>query len=106
MDKVNIGRRIKELRVSRGYSQEKLAEELDISVVYVSQIERGIKSPSLSIFIKIAECLQTSTDYLLRDEIKEKKNYVYNDITRKLDSLTPKQRIAALEILEAYIRNL
>ncbi len=106
MNKDLIGRRIREARANKRMTQEQLAEQVDITIVYLSELERGIKLPSLTVFVAIAEALHVSTDSLLRDELDTGKEYVYNDITKKLEKLTPKQRIAASEILDAYIRNL
>ena len=106
MTKENIGRRIREARTKRGMTQEQLAERTDITSVYLSELERGLKLPSLTVFVSIAETLHVSTDSLLRDELDTGKDFVYADITKKLERLTPKQRIAASEILEAYIRNI
>ena len=64
-----MGDRIKEVRKKHDLTQEQLAEKLDISVEYVSQIERGIKIPSMQIFIKLVEVLDVSADYLLRDTV-------------------------------------
>jgi transcriptional regulator with XRE-family HTH domain len=41
-----FGQRLKTLRVSRGMSQEQFSELLDISVDFLSLIERGINAPS------------------------------------------------------------
>lgn len=62
--------------------------------------------PSMNLFIKIITALDISSDYILRDEIPSGKDYVYSEFTQKLDTLTPKQRRAAMEILDAYIRTL
>ena len=104
--KENIGRRIKEARTKRGLTQEQLAEKAEITVVYLSELERGVKLPSLTVFVSIAETLHVSTDSLLRDDLETGKEYIYNDLTKKLERLTPKQRIAVTEIVDAYIRNL
>jgi len=101
-----IGKRIREARHKKKMTQEQLAEKAEITVVYLSELERGVKLPSLTVFVSIAEALHVSTDSLLRDELDTGKDYVYADITKKLERLTPKQRIAASEILEAYIRNI
>lgn len=52
-----IGQRIKKLRQSKGFSQEKLAEIMGISPKYLSNIERGKENPTLDIFMKIAGSL-------------------------------------------------
>jgi transcriptional regulator with XRE-family HTH domain len=104
--KENIGRRIKEARAKRGLTQEQLAEKTDITIVYLSELERGVKLPSLTVFVNIAEALHVSTDSLLRDDLETGKEYIYDDLTKKLERLTPKQRIAIADIVDAYIRNL
>ena len=106
MNKDLIGKRIREARTQRRMTQEQLAEKAEITIVYLSELERGIKLPSLTVFVAIAEALHVSTDSLLRDELDTGKAYVYDDITKKLEKLTPKQRITASEILDAYIRNI
>lgn len=52
-----IGIRIKNLRKSRGMSQEQLAEKIGISPKYLSSIERGKENPTLDIFTKLAAAL-------------------------------------------------
>lgn len=51
-----VGNTIKDLRKQRGISQEKLAEAIDSHQVYISEIERGLKMPSLPILYEIAKC--------------------------------------------------
>ncbi len=106
MDKVALGKRIREARLKRCFKQDQLAEKVSITVVYLSEIERGLKLPSLTLFVTLAETLNVSTDSLLRDDLDTGKDHVYHEITKKLDQLTPKQRIACVELLETYIRNL
>ena len=62
MNKLTMGDRIKETRKSRNFTQEQLAEKLNISVEYVSQIERGLKLPSMQLFIELLEVLDVSAD--------------------------------------------
>jgi hypothetical protein len=57
-------------------------------------------------FIKIIEALDLSADYVLRDELSSGEHYIYDEITEKLKNLSPQQRKAASDILDAYIRNL
>ena len=50
---------IKKYRNLKGYTQEKLSELCDISCDYLSEIERGKKTPSLKRFLLICEKLET-----------------------------------------------
>ena len=106
MDKVELGMKLREARNKAGFTQEQLAEKADIGVMYLGEIERGVKMPSMKIFIKLIEALDISADYILRNELPSGKEYVLDEITEKLASLTPKQRKAAVDILDAYIKNL
>lgn len=106
MDKAELGKRIREARNKAGLTQEVLAEKADIGVMYLGEIERGLKMPSLKIFIKLVEALDISADYLLRNEVSSGRSFVYDEITQKLEGLTPKQRKGAVDILDAYLKTL
>ena len=106
MDKTALGKKLREARQNKGYTQQTLAEIADIGNVYLGEIERGSKMPSLNIFVKLIEALDVSADYILRDELTSGKEYIYDEITQRLINLTPKQRKTAADILDAYLRNL
>ena len=106
MDKAVLGQKLRQARQRKGYTQHTLAEIADIGDVYLGEIERGQKMPSLNIFIKLIEALDISADYILRDELSSGKEYIYDEITQKLKNLTPKQRKAATDILDAYLNNI
>lgn len=106
MDSKTLGNRIREARTQKQQTQQRLAEIAGISQMYLGEIERGAKMPSLRSFIKIIEALDLSADYVLRDELSSGEHYIYDEITEKLKNLSPQQRKAASDILDAYIRNL
>ena len=106
MERAAMGKRIREERLKKSYTQQEVAEKAEICVMYLSEIERGIKMPSLNSFIQILEALEVSADYILRGELNSGQAYIYDEITQKLKNLTPAQRRTAADILDAYIRNL
>ena len=106
MDSLTLGKRIREARLNKQYTQQRLAEEAGIGQMYLGEIERGTKMPSLKIFVKILNALDISADYVLREELASGDRYIYDEITEKLKGLSPKQRKTAAEILDAYIRNI
>ena len=57
LDKEIIGKKIRQIRIERGFSQEKLSEKIDISPRHMCTIENGNSIPSLETFVKIAEIL-------------------------------------------------
>ena len=54
-----IAKTISELRQTAGLSQEELGHLAEIHRTYVSQIERGLKSPTVQVLFQIAEALKT-----------------------------------------------
>ncbi len=52
-----LGAKIAYLRKSKRYSQERFAEKIDISEIYMGQIERGEANPTLEKLIAIAGAL-------------------------------------------------
>lgn len=61
----SIGKRIRTQRELFGYTREKLAEQLDVSSKFVSDIELGVKGVSIKTLAKITEILDINVDYLL-----------------------------------------
>ena len=64
-DQILFGRRLRELRESRGEKQPALAAALDVSVPQISDIENGKKGTTLPKFALICEHYHVSADYLL-----------------------------------------
>ena len=63
--KVKFGQRVKELRVSKGYSQEKLAEISDLDRTYIPGIESGKRNVSIIVIAKIAIAFEMDVSELL-----------------------------------------
>lgn len=65
--RLKLGKRIKELRIKRGYTQEKLSEAANIDYKYIQKIE-GKKPSALKIdtIEKFAKALKVNPDELLR----------------------------------------
>lgn len=61
-----FGKAICDLRKSAGISQEELADLASIHRTYVSQIERGLKSPTIVILAKLAKALNTTPSKIMR----------------------------------------
>jgi len=55
---IQLGERIRDARRRHGYTQAALAEALDLSVAYVSLIERGGRNPPYTTVVAIARALE------------------------------------------------
>ena len=60
-----IAGRIKERRTQLGYTQEQFAEVIDLSSSSYTKIENAFQKPALDTFIRIADKLEISLDYLV-----------------------------------------
>ena len=68
-DDEEVGERIRNLRLLRGWSQAALAESADLTVEGVSRIERGARAPRVSTLRAIAAALNTPVSALLGEPI-------------------------------------
>lgn len=64
---IEIGNRIRQLRVKKGLSQEKLAELSELNTSYIGQIERGEKNPSVDTVYRIASALDVDLPELFKN---------------------------------------
>jgi transcriptional regulator with XRE-family HTH domain len=92
--------RIRTFRNSKGWTQERLAEEIDVHATYISRIESGQKLPTLIIICKIADAFGVNTYELLMDEI----NTSALDYRRKrLISIVSESKPADLDIYSTLL---
>ena len=59
------GDRIRQLRIKNGFTQEKIAETLNIDRSFYSRSEAGKKGCSIDLFIRLSELFNVSLDYLI-----------------------------------------
>ena len=65
---MQLGRKIRDLRLRRGLTVQQLAEATGLSKGFVSQVENGRTSPSLSTLQHLARSLETSVAFLVVEE--------------------------------------
>ena len=91
--KAFLGQNIKNLRSHRQYSQAELAEKADISIIYLSNIERGKKYPKPAILTQIADSLEVEIHELFisnhipnvdSNDNKKLIIHISKDITKKV----------------------
>ncbi|WP_165444102.1 helix-turn-helix domain-containing protein [Lachnoclostridium sp. Marseille-P6806] len=64
-DRRSCGARIRELRKSKGMTQEAMASDLHISDTHLRKLEAGNRSASIELYIEIAQYFEVSLDELL-----------------------------------------
>lgn len=68
---INMGQRFREAREAKGWSREKLAEEVGLSVPFIADLELGNSGPSLDSFIKLCQVLSADAHTILFGDVKE-----------------------------------
>ena len=70
---MQIGTKIKALRIKKGLTQEELGERTDLTKGYISQLERDLNSPSIETLFNLLEVLGCSPRDFFDDEQKNEK---------------------------------
>jgi transcriptional regulator with XRE-family HTH domain len=73
---ISFGHALRKYRLQQKLSQEKLAELANLDRTYISQIERGLKSPSIKTLFALAQALQIDASLLiveLENDLKHSK---------------------------------
>ena len=60
-----FGLRITKLRIERGYTQERLADALNVDRTHISKLEAGTRACSIDLIIQLAAFFGVSLDYLI-----------------------------------------
>ena len=80
IDYKSIGRRIKQYRTDKKLSQEALGQIVFVNNEHISNIETGVRGPSLEMLIMIANALDVSADDLLTDNLKHSSSPVNTEL--------------------------
>lgn len=97
---VQIGQEIKQAREKAKMTQEEFAEAVDVSVQYVSNLERGIVGVSLATFKRICTVLSVSSDRIL---FGSENTTSLSIIGEKCKPLNNKQMELLSEIVDKYV---
>lgn len=103
MDAQKVGRRIQEVRKSRGLTQAELAEMVDLSTKYISNVECGFKTPKLNTFVSLANALQCDANQLLADVLDVTTGQESGLISKKLSALPAEEQRRILRVMELMI---
>ncbi len=82
---MNIGKKVKNLRLRLGLTQEDLADRAELSKGFISQVERDLTSPSIATLQGILECLGTNLKEFFSEPLEQKIVYKKNDLFVKTD---------------------
>jgi len=109
LDYKAIGVRVKNFRKERNLTQEKLAELIDVSVPYMSNIETGKKKLSMKVLVNLSCALDVTPDELLLGYLDTQDKTVYSPyeaIYQDLEDCTTAQIAMIAEIIASTKRGL
>lgn len=97
-----IGKRITSLRLSRNMTREKLAECADISVQFLSDIEKGKKGMTVNTLCRICNALSVNADCLIYgNDVVD----LTEEITSMVNTLSPEQKKNARDLLWVFVQS-
>lgn len=98
-----MGTRIRAQRQLLGYTREQLAEKLDVSSKFCSDIELGIKGMSLNTLAKLSDILCMNVDFILFGEQEEKSDL--DTLISLFRHCPPEHRANFITIARAFINS-
>ena len=87
-----IGSRIKQARLAKNMTQEDLADKIDISVAFLSRVERGNSHINLKRLNQLCGLLDVSEGYLLNGASSSSENYLDKEFTDLIKSVSPEKQ--------------
>lgn len=82
---MEIGAKIKRLRLQRGLTQEELADRCELSKGFISLLERDLTSPSIATLVDVLECLGTDLTAFFSEKGEQKIVFGEDDTSVKED---------------------
>ena len=92
LDYAIIGSRIRQARIAKNYTQEDLAEKIDISVAFLSRVERGNSHINLKRLDQICNLLDVSESYILNGASNNSQNYLDKEFAELLKKCSPEKQ--------------
>ena len=96
-----IGSRIRQARIAKDMTQEELADQLDISVAFLSRVERGNSHINLKRLNQLCDLLDVSEGYLLNGASSSSENYLDKEFTDLIKSVSPEKQKLIYNVAKA-----
>ena len=100
VDYARLGMRIKEVRLKRGLTQDRLAELVGCNVSHVSNIENNYTKLSLNVLFAISNALDTSIDYLLAEQFDNELSALDSAILSAVKKCDKEKKERILQMIE------
>lgn len=99
-DNIKVGERIRSIREDLNMTREQFSEMIDISDVFLGQIERGERSLSIKTLTKIINYTGSSADYILFGKMSN--NPMISKINRMLNACSSESLTYIYQLIHSF----
>ncbi len=102
----NIGKRIHELRINSGLSQEKLALRANITTTYLGLVERNLKNPTVKVIEQICNQLNISLSEFFSDSVSsvQEEDSLSLQIIAQINDRTREEKQIILQVIKDVMK--
>ena len=100
---MEIGNKINQLRKLSGMTQEQLAEQIDVSIAFLSRVERGSSHINLKRLTQICNILGISEGLILNGASEDSSDYLNADFKEILEKASPDKQKLIYKIAEIIV---
>ncbi len=102
----SCGNRIRELRLKRGLSQERLALNADITPAYLGLLERGKKNPTVLTIERLCQAMGISLSdfFSIYSDYRDIEDDIGKQILCHLNGLTDEERLCFLDLTKTMLQ--
>ncbi len=101
LDYTALGQNIRKHRKAAELTQAALAEMIGKSDRFIGQIETTQSKPSLETVVAIANALNVGVDRLVSGDLKNRWDYIYQELDAVIDRFDPKKKLMHMELAKA-----
>ena len=98
-----IGSRIRQARIAKDMTQEELADQLDISVAFLSRVERGNSHINLKRLNQLCGLLDVTEGYLLNGASSNSKEYLDREFADLIKNCSPEKQKLIYNVAKAIV---
>lgn len=102
---IKIGKNLQEIRKSNGYTQEKLAENIEVSVRYISDIEQDRAKPSYEVLVKICNLFNIGINQIFSEYLKIQENKTLKYSLAGFEKLNKKDKETIENLIMYFNKN-
>lgn len=104
MNRIALGKRLREERIQCGMTQEQVAESINVSTAYIGLVERGERCVTLEKLVSLAQCFHVTIDFLLQDSILPTETMQDRQLLSLWNTATTQERSMILSIIQSVVR--